>query len=140
MTSDAQGPFVAMAVLCSHVEPKPDGTVDVQGIVDGVVLTPEADDPLGLLPAGVVSLTALVSLRAGTVRGRHPLALRGVYPSGAPGPSVVRDVEFTDDLPGASFIVPIELQVHERGTYYFDVVFGERLLTRIGLQVVMGSG
>lgn len=140
MRGEAQGPFVAMAVLCSHVEPQPDGTVDVRGIVDGVVLTPEADDPLGLQPHGVVSLTALVSLRAGTVRGRHPLALRGVYPSGATGPSVVRDVEFTDEVPGASFIVPIELQVHERGWYCFDVIFGDQLLTRMGLQVVLGPG
>ena len=50
---DGLGPFVALAVLCDRIEPRPDGAVDVHGIVDGVAITPESGDPLGLRPAGV---------------------------------------------------------------------------------------
>lgn len=130
------GPFVALAVLCDRIAPRPDGAVDVHGIVDGVAITPAAPDPLGLKPAGVVSLTAVVSLRAGAARGRHQVSVRGIYPSGADGPSVTRTIEFTDEVPGASLVVPLELQVHEPGTYHFDVTFDEALLTRMALQVV----
>jgi len=133
---DCLGPFVALAVLCDRIEPRPDGAVDVHGIVDGVAITPESGDPLGLRPAGVVSLTAVVSLRAGQSRGHHRLALQGVYPSGAEGPSLTQTIEFTDALPGASLVVPLELQVHEPGTYHFDVRFDDQLLTRMALQVV----
>jgi len=133
---DVQGPFVAMAVLCDRVDPRDDGTVDVYGIVDGVVITPEGDDPLGLRPAAVLSLKAVVSLRAGDLRGEHRIALQGGYPGGAQGPSASRVIEFSDEAPGASFVVPVELQVHQPGLYSFDVLVDDRLLTRIGLQVV----
>ena len=128
-----------MAVLCDRVEPRSDGAVDVFGIVDGVVLTPEGDDPLGLRPAAVLSLNALLSLKAGSHRGEHEVSLQGIYPSGTPGSRVARQLAFTDDMPGASFVVPVELQVHEPGTYAFDVRYDGRLMTRISLQVYFAS-
>ena len=130
-----QGPWVSMAVLCQRVEPKPDGTVDVLGIVDGVVVEPEGDDALGLHPAAKLSLTAVVSVRAGDLRGTHVLALRSAYPSGPGGPGLQRPVEFTDQMPAASLVVPIELEVHEPGAYTFDAFFDDRLLTRMSLWV-----
>jgi hypothetical protein len=139
MSADLHGPFVAIAVLCDRVEPKPDGTVDIFGIVDGVVLTPEADDSVGLAPAAELSLTALLSLKAGDQRGRHEVSLEGVYPSGGPGPRTARPIEFTDDMPGASFIVPLELHLHEPGLYAFDVRYDGTVLTRFGLQVFLAS-
>jgi len=129
-----------MAVLCDRVEPKPDGTVDVFGIVDGVVLTPETTDPEALTPAAELTLTALVSLKAGDERGPHEISVEGVYPSGGPGPRTARPIEFTDDMPGASFIVPLELHLHEPGLYAFDVRYDGTFLTRIGLQVFLASG
>jgi hypothetical protein len=135
MSVDPAGPFVALAVLCDRIEPKPDGTVDIYGIVDGVVLTPEGDDALGLRPAARLSLTAVVSVKAGSRRGSHEISLQGIHPSGNPGPTAARPVEFTDDMPGASFVVPLELEVHEPGLYAFDVRYDGTLLTRITLQV-----
>ena len=139
MPADPAGPFVALAVLCDRIEPKPDGTVDIFGIVDGVVLTPEGDDALGLRPAASLSLTAVVSLKAGSRRGTHEISLQGIHPSGAPGPTASRPVEFTDDMPGASFVVPLELEVHEPGVYAFDVSCDGALLTRMTLQVYYAS-
>jgi len=135
MPADPAGPFVALAVLCDRIEPKPDGTVDIYGIVDGVVLTPEGQDALGLRPAASLSLTAVVSLKAGSKRGTHEISLQGIYPTGAAGPAAARPVEFTNDMPGASFVVPLELEVHEPGLYGFDVRCDGTLLTRIALQV-----
>jgi hypothetical protein len=99
------------------------------------VLTPEEPDPLGLEPAAVLQLQALLSLKAGPLRGAHEISLEGVFPSGRIGPRVAQTVDFTDDRPGASFIVPLELEVHEPGTYGFDVQCGGALLTRIALHV-----
>jgi hypothetical protein len=137
--TDSSGPFVAMAVLCDRVEPRSDGAVDIFGIVDGVMLTPEGDDALGLHPAAVLSLNAMLSLKAGSARGEHEVSLQGVYPSGSTGPSVARQVAFTDDMPGVSFVIPLELAVHEAGTYAFEVRCNGLLLTKISLQVVYHS-
>lgn len=129
------GPFVAAAVLCQRVEPRPDGSLDLKGLVDGVVLDADADSDVDGHPLAVLELTALVSIRAGSARGRHELSLHGRYPSGAEGPTSARLIDLTDDAPGASLIVPLELEVHEPGIFHFDVRFDGDLLTRIDLHV-----
>ncbi len=134
MSEAPLGPFVAMAVLCQRVDRQPDGTVDVIGVVDGVAI----DQPEVLVPGQdgpVVSLTALVSVRAGDLRGRHALSVRGQYPSGSDGPSVARPVDFTDSTPGATLAIPLELELDGAGTYWFDVYCNDRLVTRIPLVV-----
>lgn len=139
MATPPEGPFVAMAVLCRGVEARPDGTVDVLGLVDGIILTPEGEEPLGSHPTGRLSLTALVGIRAGSCRGRHILGLHGVHPTGAPGPSAEREVDLSDDSPAASLVVPIDLEVSESGTYHFDVRFDGDLLTRMPLHIEFAS-
>ncbi|MFN8060670.1 MAG: hypothetical protein U0Q12_16060 [Vicinamibacterales bacterium] len=130
--NDSTGPFVALAVLCQRYDRQPDGTADVSGIVDGLGF--RADSPHGLLhnPA-LVPLMALVALRAGAMRGAHEATISGTFPSGVPGPSVSQRVVFTDDRPGVTLRVPLELSVQEPGTYWFDVRLDGRLLTRISL-------
>jgi hypothetical protein len=130
------GPYVSMAVFCQRLDQQPDGTVDVIGVVDGVRVdaTMESADA----EAALIRLMGLVSIRAGQVRGRHAMALRAHFPSGDLGASLNRQVELTDREPGATISFPIELQAHEAGTYWFDVFFDERLLTRIPLIVEHG--
>jgi hypothetical protein len=131
------GPYVAMAVFCQRLDRQPDGTVDVVGVVDGISLSRDA------LPGGdsidaaapVVRLLGLVSIRAGAVRGRHTLALRGHFPDGEMGAALTRPIELTDQAPGATIGFPFELEAREAGTYWFDVLFDDALLTRVPLLV-----
>ena len=131
------GPFVAMAVFCQKLDRKPDGTVDVVGVVDGVSLTPPGDEPQPEGPA-IIRLLGVVSLRAGESRGRHTISLRAHFPDGALGATLTRHVEFTDRAPGATIGFPLELEARETGTYWFDVGCDDRLLTRIPLVVEHG--
>jgi hypothetical protein len=135
----SSGPYVGIAVLCDGVEARDDGTLDIHGIVDGLVVEPRADDPLGLQPHAVLSFTLVVNVRAGAERGAHRLGIRGFYPSGAAGPEHQRDVEFSDASPGAGLIVPLSLEIHEQGWYHFDVEYDGRRLTRIPLHVVYAT-
>jgi hypothetical protein len=132
----SEGPYVGVAVLCEKVEANDDGTLDIRGIVDGVVVEPRADDPLGLEPHAVLDFVVLVHVRAGDERGPHRLAIRGLYPSGAAGPELARPVEFTGDRPGADLLIQLSLEIHEEGLYHFDVEYDGRRLTRIPLRVV----
>jgi hypothetical protein len=134
--ADTRGPYVGIAVLCDRVEARDDGTIDIHGIVDGLVVEPRADDALDLQPHAVLDLTVLVNVRAGGERGAHRLAIRGVYPSGTAGPELARSVEFTDERPGAGLIVPLSLEIHEEGLYHFDVEYDGRRLTSIPLRVL----
>jgi hypothetical protein len=140
--SEMRGPLVGLAVLCEHVDRKPDGTLDVLGIVEGVLLDPPGPseaDPLELRPVAVLPLRLLVSLRAGDLRGWHDVEVLGRYPGGHPGPSTSLRVEFSDQRPTATINVPLELEVHEAGTYRFDVSFDGRPLTAVPLRVVFSG-
>lgn len=133
MTDQSPGPFVALAVLCQRYDRQPDGTVDITGIVDGIGLRAESPDQLQLEPA-IVPLTVLVALRAGGVRGMRTIEVRGVFPSGGMGPAVKQRVTFSDDRPGITLRVPLELSVQEAGTYWFDVISESALITRISFE------
>ena len=142
MNDPASGPFVGLAVLCQHVERKPDGSMDVLGIVEGVLLDPpgaSAADPLELRPVAVLPLRLVVSLRAGDCLGWHEVGVAGRYPAGNVGPSTGVRVEFSADRPTATINVPVELEVHEPGSYRFDISLGGRLLTTVPLRVVFSE-
>ena len=134
------GPFVAMAVFCQKLDRKPDGTVDVVGVVDGVSLAADSDQGGDAFDATapVVRLLGLVSIRAGAARGRHTISLKAHFPDGELGATLTRPIELTDHAPGATIGFPFELEARDTGTYWFDVAYDDTLLTRIPLVVQRG--
>ena len=130
--SVAGGPYVALAVLCQRVDMQPDGTADLIGIVDGLAV----DDPVDPnTPPLVLNLRAVLALRGGSVRGQRRLTLRGWFPSGAEGLSADKLVTFSDTRPAVTLNMPLELELPELGTYVFDVLCDDDLLTAITLDV-----
>lgn len=129
------------ALLCQHVDRRPDGSTDILGVIDGLIVSPTdtETDPLGLKPMALLPLRALIILRAGRERGWHSLGLQGVFPGGQPGPSTRTRIEFTDDKPGATINIPVELEVHHEGHYEFDVIYDGRVLTRMSLRILVGA-
>ena len=118
------GPHVGLAVLCERVDRKDDGSMDVLGIVEGVLLDlpgPSEADPLELRPVAVLPLRLVVSLRAGDLYGRHRVEIVGRFPAGNAGPSTGTDVEFSPQRPIATVNVPLELEVHEAGHKVIDL-------------------
>lgn len=128
------------ALLCQHVDRRPEGSTDILGVIDGLVVEPTntETDPLGVKPMALLPLRGLVILRAGQQRGWHTLGLQGIFPGGQPGPSLRTRIEFTDDKPGATINIPIDLEVHHPGMYEFEVTYDGTPLTRMSLQVVVG--
>jgi hypothetical protein len=52
---------------------------------------------------------------------------------------MARLVELTDQVPAATLSVPLELELEQLGTYWFDVTFDHVLITRIPLVVRRGE-
>jgi hypothetical protein len=130
--SVAGGPYVALAVLCQRVDMQPDGSADLIGIVDGLAVDDPADPNT---PPLILNLRAVVALRGGSVRGQRRLTLRGWFPSGAEGLSADKLVVFSDARPAVTLNMPLELELPELGTYVFDVLCDDELLTAITLDV-----
>lgn len=130
--SVAGGPYVALAVLCQRIDLQPDGTADLIGIVDGLAVDDPSDPNT---PPLLLNLRAVIALRGGAVRGPHRLTLRGWFPSGAEGLSAERTVVFTDQRPAVTLNLPLELELPELGTYVFDILMDDELLTAVTLDV-----
>lgn len=130
--SVAGGPYVALAVLCQRIDLQPDGTANLIGIVDGLAV----DDPSdAATPPLLLNLRAVVTLRGGSVRGARRITIRGWFPSGSEGLSADKVVAFTDERPAVTLNLPLELELPEIGTYVFDVLCDDALLTAITLDV-----
>jgi hypothetical protein len=130
--SVAGGPYVALAVLCQRIDLQPDGTANLIGIVDGLAIDDPSDPNT---PPLVLNLRAVITLRGGAVRGPRRLSLRGWFPSGSEGLSADKTIAFTDERPAVTLNLPLELELPEIGTYVFDVLIDDELLTAITLSV-----
>ena len=133
--SVAGGPYVALAVLCQRIDLESDGTANLIGIVDGLAI----DDPSdAATPPLILNLRAVIALRGGGTRGPKRITFRGWFPSGAQGVSADKMVTFTDDRPAVTLNLPLELELPEIGTYVFDVLCDDQLVTAITLDVQQG--
>jgi len=130
--SVAGGPYVALAVLCQRIDLQPDGTANLIGIVDGLAV----DDPTDpATPPLVLNLRAVIALRGGSLRGQRRISIRGWFPSGSEGLSADKIVAFTDARPAVTLNLPLELELPEIGTYIFDILVEDALVTAITLDV-----
>lgn len=123
---------MALAVLCQRIDLQPDGSADLIGIVDGLAVDDPADPDT---PPLVLNVRAVIALRAGSVRGPRRITLRGWFPSGSEGLSADKVVVFSDDRPAVTLNMPLELELPEIGTYVFDVLCDDQLVTAITLDV-----
>ncbi len=130
--SVAGGPHVALAVLCQRIDLQPDGSADLIGIVDGLEVDIPADPST---PPLTVNVRAVIALRAGAVRGYRRIAVNGRFPSGSSGLAAAKSVHFSDQRPAVTLNLPLALELPERGTYEFDVLCDDTLLTVMTLDV-----
>ena len=130
--SVAGGPYVALAVLCQRIDLQPDGTANLIGIVDGLAVDDPSDPNT---PPLILNLRAVIALRGGSTRGQRRITFRGWFPSGVEGVSAETVVTFTDERPAVTLNMPLELELPEIGTYIFDVLCDDDLVTAITLDV-----
>ena len=91
--------------------------------------------PIPTTPPLILNLRAVIALRGGSVRGQRRITFRGWFPSGSEGLSADKMVVFTDERPAVTLNLPLELELPEIGTYVFDVLCDDDLLTAITLDV-----
>jgi hypothetical protein len=89
------------------------------------------------MPPFIYRLSAVVALKSGEARGRHEVKIVRELPSGVKetdrGP--IFTVHLTGQEQGHNIVVNMELPFEQEGLYWFDVLFDERLLTRMPLRV-----
>lgn len=136
---ELEPPYIAFASFCERVLQEQDGVLSAIRIVDRLIIQappPEAGDN----SPTPVQISMLIGLRSGGYVGSGLLSVRGVLPSGK---EFQTKTEAIAELKGAdtgfNVIINAFMPIKERGIYWFDVVFNNRLLTRIPLSVLAQS-
>src|SRR5579864_8060334 len=125
-------PFVQVACICERVLVEPDNVASLIRIVDTYsVQIPSAPPPTGI-PV-VVPLTAFISLTSGNIIGDFEVGLRLHPPDNNGKEQPVRrwPVEFRGGEHGTNLKIAFILQDPKSGLYWFDVLWGDDVLTRI---------
>jgi hypothetical protein len=133
-----EGPYIQAAVFCEKVLKEADGVLSIIRIVDRFTTTAQGAAPPEKMPPLPINLVALITLKPGMALGRYKVTLRGMKPSRQPMlPGIEIPVRFEGgENRGQNVMVNVNFQADEEGIYWFDVLFGERLLTRMPLELV----
>lgn len=137
MTEELGGPYLSAAVICEKVLQEKDGVASVIRIVDRFILTASGPVTPEKMPPMNVQFTAFLSFKSGVAKGSYTVKLVAKDERGQPiGSEGLFPVFFEGDDRGANVIVNMNLRVERDGLYWFDVLIGDRLMTRIPIRVV----
>ena len=130
------GPYLIAALLCEKILQEKDETVSIIRMIDRVTLTAQASLSPETLPPTPFNLSALISFKSGSARGRHTVKWRIETPSGIKLPEQLLPVLFEGEDRGVNLILNINIVVDQEGVYWFDVLLEDQLITRIPLRIL----
>lgn len=137
-------PFVALACFCENVLEESDGVVSAIRIVDIYTIPPPPDN-VQLAPdaiRGIILLKGLIALKAGDVKGPgtiHLIMQRVTGERTAISPEQGWPVEMLGGENGVNIRLQFPLGVKNFGLIWFDVLWGDDVLTRIPLMLRQGE-
>ncbi len=122
-------PFVQIACVCEKVLIEPDNVPSLIRVVDTYTLNTPTEPPPGFKTGA--KLTAYVSLKSGDVIGNFEVGLRLIPPDGKGHPVKKWPTEFRGNEHGVNMKIEFTLEDPQFGLYWFDVLWGDDVLTRI---------
>lgn len=126
-------PFVQVAAICQAPVQETSGLLSIFRIMDRIPVHGTTDE---MVPQPLNSLFIVVILKSGEMSGKYPLKIVPETPSGQRLLPLEASALFERDERGVVFIHPVPLVATEEGLYWFDVMLGPDLLTRIPLRVM----
>ncbi len=130
-----KGPYVAVACFCERVLQEQDGVLSAIRIVDRVQF--KKADSTAIAKDAVHAIHMLICLKSGDFKGTGEITVRANSPSGKAikkGETKLR-VELKGGEEGYNLIINTGVPLNEGGTYWYDILFENRLLTRIPMSV-----
>jgi hypothetical protein len=126
-------PFVQVAAICGAALNETNGFLSLIRIMDRLPIQNIQDE---MPPTPLHSLFIVVILKSGEMRGQYKVRIVPVKPSGERLPAPEMNALFEGDERGIALIAPLTMVADEPGLYWFDVMVGPDLLTRIPLRIM----
>lgn len=129
------GPFVHLAAFCENTLREVDGVLSLIRIVDVITHTERGPNPPQDMPEFHYPLWLVLAIKSGTAKGRHEIAIVPEKPSGETLPSARTSVLLEGEGKGANLVTRIDIPFSLEGLYWFRILFDDRIVTRIPLEV-----
>jgi len=129
------GPYLQLAVLCEKALREADGVLSLIRVVDRVTHTARGSEAPEEMPEVRYPLTLVITLKAGTARGRHEVTVTPELPSGEQMPPVLTTVQMEGVSRGVNIVSQIDIPFKLEGLYWFNILFDGVLLTRVPLEM-----
>ena len=129
-----QPPYITQATFCERVLSEKDGVLSAIRIIDtlNINVLPGTD-----VDGLVQKLDLLITIKSGDFNGEGTLKIRAIAPNGEPmknGESITRMV-LNGGVHGANVHISVGITVNVKGTYWYEISFNDRVLTRTPLSV-----
>jgi hypothetical protein len=137
-------PYVSAALFCDKVVEGKDNTLTVVRIIDKVEMQVVADDKTlealakvadGIVPKPALSVTGVFGIKSGNLEGKFTVHVEVENPVGKRSRIQSFPVELRGGDSGANFVVNMVLSPEFDGTHWFELIFEERVLSRIPLTI-----
>lgn len=128
----APRPWVQIATICHTALLETTGQLSVIRVTDRIAVAGLTQE----MQAQPLQLTFAILLRSGEMRGQYNVKIRVTSPQGQEtmGQEIMFLFEGGDR--GVQVILPLAMMATEAGTYWFDVLVEDDILTRIPLTVL----
>lgn len=131
-----EGPYIQMAAFCDYVLEDKTGALSVIRIIDRFVHQLVGPDAPPEMPVVPYNFTLVIMLKSGRAKGRHEVTIIPEEPSGQKLTPVTQSVLFEGGERGANIILRGTFSFKMEGIYWFDILLGDTLLTRVPLRVI----
>ena len=132
-----EGPFLNAALICERVLEEKDGVKSAIRIIDRITHTRSGPNPPKEMEPFNRTLSLLVKLKSGSVRGVYPLKITLISPSGESKPPLEISVNFEgEEDRGIDLIARIDMRFEVPGIYWVEVSLKDDFLSRIPMRVI----
>lgn len=136
-----ESPYLTQASFCERVLNEQDGVISAIRIIDTYRIELKGskeilDDP-ALRKSALHSLYLLITIKSGDFKGKGNVSVRAIGPDGKPtGKSpATMPIELNGGVHGVNIVVQVGIAMNVSGTYWYEVSFNDRLLTRTPIAV-----
>ena len=132
-----EGPFLNAALLCEKILEEKDGVVSAIRIIDRIIRTSSSPNPPKVMEPFNYTLSLLVKLKSGSVRGVYPIKITLIRPSGENPLPIEIPVNFEgEEDRGVDLIARLETKFEVPGIYWVEIYLKDDFLTRVPLRVI----
>ena len=136
MEGSIGGPFLQIAAFCEKVLNEKDGVISAIRIIDRITITLAGKDAPENLPPMNLAITLLVRFKSGDASGKYELNIKPLSPSGKQLPTFTFPFVLGGGELTANMILGYNVQIEETGIYWFEILLGEQLYTKVSMNVI----